>query len=77
VEEHHTWLVGSGTLDAARARRARAEVEALAEAQFHAAVQDALGEPALHDLGARVADGRLDPYAAADVLLGAASRSLR
>ena len=77
AEQHHAWSVGSGALGTARARRARAEVEALAEARFHTAVLEALGEPALHDLGAEVAAGRTDPYTAADVLLGAASRSLR
>jgi LAO/AO transport system kinase len=74
VEDHHRWLEKSGTLHAGRVRRARAEVEALAEAQFHGAVQAALGEPGLQGLAAEVAQGRRDPYGAADILLGAAAR---
>lgn len=75
AHEHHDWLEGSGRLRQVRLRRARHEVEALAEAEFHRAVGAALGEPGLDELAAAVADGRLDPYAAADTLVAAVARA--
>jgi LAO/AO transport system kinase len=75
VAEHRAWLEGSGALAQVRVRRARHEVEALAEAEFHRAVGRALGEPGLEDLAAAVAAGHLDAYAAADTLVAAVARS--
>jgi LAO/AO transport system kinase len=74
VDDHQTWLETSGTLEAVRLRRARHEVEALAQAEFHRSVGRALGEPGLADLAAAVAAGRLDPYTAADTLVAAVAR---
>ena len=75
IEDHRVWLEGSGTLLDARLRRARHELEALAEAEFHRALLDALGEPGLHDLAAAVAAGDLDPYRAADTLVATVARA--
>jgi LAO/AO transport system kinase len=70
VEAHHDWLVGSGGLDARRTRRAREEVEAIALTTLRSRWGDLAGRAGLDDLSAAVAAGRLDPYSAADQLLG-------
>ncbi len=68
LDRHRQWLAGSGRLRAVRVRRARYEIEALAQAALLEAVHTALGEPARAQLAEQVADGELDPYAAADTL---------
>jgi len=69
LDQHHDWLAESGELDARRVRRAAGEIEALAIA----ALRGRLGSPGddgrLSDVARRVADGRLDPYGAADELV--------
>ncbi len=70
VEKHHAWADGNGSLVARRRRRAAREIEAIAVAT----VRDRMGSlddgHGLDELAARVVEGRLDPYTAADTLLG-------
>ncbi len=69
LEQHRAWLEETGQLAARRARRARAEVEAVAVAALRARWE--LGDhSALDRLAEAVAAGEQDPYAAADALLG-------
>ena len=67
--EHRAWLTSSGTLAARRARRARAEIEAIAVAALRRR-WGAVGDHCdLDDLAAAVVAGGIDPYAAADRLI--------
>ena len=70
IQRHHDWLVGTGELARRRARRARDEVEAIALAELRARWGRVGASETLDALAARVAGGELDPYAAADQLLG-------
>jgi LAO/AO transport system kinase len=71
IAEHQRWLADGGRLRVVRVRRARYEIEALAQAALATAVRTTLDEPALRLLAEQVADGLLDPYAAADTLTSA------
>ena len=69
LESHRAWLEETGQLAVRRARRARAEVEAVAVAALRKRWE--LGDhSALDRLAESVAAGEQDPYAAADALLG-------
>ncbi|HLB39888.1 MAG TPA: methylmalonyl Co-A mutase-associated GTPase MeaB [Actinomycetota bacterium] len=68
VERHRAWLVDSGTLDAKRTARLLREVEALAAERFKLATAEAL--EAGGDVATRLLERSVDPYAAADALLG-------
>lgn len=69
LDEHRAWLTSSGTLATRRARRARAEIEAIAVAALRRR-WGSLGEQAdLDGLAASVVAGETDPYAATDQLL--------
>ena len=67
IEAHRAWAQESGSFDNRRRRRAAEEIEAIAltrvRAQFEA------GTRGLDSLATEVAQGRLDPYSAADQLL--------
>jgi len=69
IEEHRTWMLGHGELEARRQRRAEAEVEAIALAQLRGKLGDVLRGSALHGLAKRVVVGELDVYRAADELI--------
>ncbi len=69
LEEHHDWLTSSGELGRRRALRARAEIEALAVARLRALWGRVDGTD-LDELAAAVVAGDVDPYAAADRLVG-------
>ncbi|MGH3915961.1 MAG: methylmalonyl Co-A mutase-associated GTPase MeaB [Pseudonocardiaceae bacterium] len=77
IEEHRSWMVTHGELDARRQRRAEAEIEAIALEQLRERFGDVRrggGEPGssaggLSGLAKRVVAGELDPYRAADKLL--------
>ena len=69
LAEHRHWLDESGTLAVRRARRAREEIEAIAVAALRAR-WELQGRDRLDDLSTAVAAGELDPYAAADTLVG-------
>jgi len=70
IDAHLAWLVSSGTLAQRRRRRAALEVEAITIARLRLLVSDVHGGDQLDTLAARVAAGELDPYAAADLLVG-------
>jgi len=66
LDAHWTWLRSSGELERRRRERAREEITALALATLRARL-DADG---VDELAARVAAGTLDPFQAAEELLG-------
>jgi GTPase len=66
LDRHWEWLSASGERDRRRLERARDEVMALASGAVDRRLAEAAG---LGELAARVADGRLGPYEAADELL--------
>jgi LAO/AO transport system kinase len=69
IEKHREWLTKTGELRAGRERRAAVEVEAIALGTLRARLGDLRDGTALEALAARVADGTLDPYAAAAELI--------
>ena len=71
IERHGDWLAATGELQAARRRRAADEVEAIALTTLRERIGDLRGHEALDRLATRVVAGELDPYAAADELVGA------
>ncbi|HET9518084.1 MAG TPA: methylmalonyl Co-A mutase-associated GTPase MeaB, partial [Actinoplanes sp.] len=66
VGRHRDWLVESGTLGRRREARAAAEIEAIALGELRARLVHLHAGTAL---AAEVATGRLDPFAAARMLL--------
>ena len=73
LDEHHAWLSRTGELRRRREARAAAEVEAVALEELRARVGDLRGGSALAGLAARVVDGEVDPYVAADELVAGVS----
>jgi LAO/AO transport system kinase len=71
LDAHRHWLATSGRLTERRRTQAREEIVALAQVSFIEAANLALGAAQVDDLADEVAHGRLDPYSAADRLLGA------
>jgi LAO/AO transport system kinase len=67
---HAGWLAESGEGDRKRLARAREEVSAIAVATLRQRLGALPGGPELETLAARVASGDLDPYTAADTLIG-------
>jgi LAO/AO transport system kinase len=70
LEAHGRWLVESGERDRRRLARAREEVSAMAVATLRERLGALPGEAHLEELAAQVASGQLDPYTAADKLIG-------
>jgi LAO/AO transport system kinase len=70
LEAHWSGLNSTGELKRRRQARAREELTALA----FAALRGRLAASRLDELASQVADGTLDPFGAADELLGAAGR---
>jgi len=70
LEAHGTWLVESGERDRRRLARAREEVSVMAVATLRERLGALPGEAHLEELAAQVASGKLDPYTAADKLIG-------
>ena len=68
LDAHRDWLDGSGERTRRRRARAAAEIEAVAVEQVRRRIGDPRATGALAD---RVVAGELDPYRAADELLGA------
>jgi len=66
LDEHWSWLAATGELKRRRQARAREELTALALA----ALRGRLASSRLDELAGQVADGVLDPFQAADELLG-------
>ncbi len=71
LDAHWSWLESSGQRTARRTARAREEVAALALGTLRRSMSQLPGDSALDPLAARVARGEIDPYTAADELLGA------
>jgi LAO/AO transport system kinase len=69
IEKHRAWLTDTGNLRLRRERRAAGEVEAIALGTLRARIGSLREGTALSTLATRVADGKLDPYAAADELI--------
>ena len=70
LEAHLAWRAASGALERRRRRRARDEVESIALAALRRRWGGVSDRDRLEDLAEQVAARDLDPYAAADVLLG-------
>jgi LAO/AO transport system kinase len=70
LEAHGAWLAGSGELDRRRLARAREEIQAIAVAALRERLGALPGESQLEELAGHVASGELDPYTAADKLIG-------
>jgi LAO/AO transport system kinase len=70
LEQHRAWAEESGALERRRVRRARDEVEALALTAMRKRWGGVSDGDRLDDLAHQVAAGELDPYTAADRLLG-------
>ena len=68
LDAHWSWLGESGERDRRRLARAREEVSAIAIAQMRRRLGGLPGQSRLDELAAQVADGKLDPYSAADEL---------
>jgi LAO/AO transport system kinase len=69
IEKHREWMAQSGELQRRREARAEAEVEAIAVEIVRRKFGEVHGAAALHELAARVAAGKFDPYGAADELV--------
>lgn len=70
IDEHHDWLASTGNLASRRQRRAREEIEAIALDAMRMRWGAVGTREEVDRLAAAVAEGRSDPYAAADELLG-------
>jgi LAO/AO transport system kinase len=71
VDAHWSWLDSSGQGEARRHARAREEVAAIALAELRRRVGGLPGNSRLDDLASQVAQGKLDPFTAADELVDA------
>jgi LAO/AO transport system kinase len=69
IGKHRDWLADTGHLRRRRERRAAGEVEAIALGTLRARIGSLREGTSLSALAARVADGEIDPYAAADELI--------
>jgi LAO/AO transport system kinase len=73
LDAHAAWLDSSGELLRRRQARAGREVTAIAVAELRARMGVLPGAARLGRLAAKVADGELDPYSAADELVASVS----
>ncbi|MEU6696722.1 methylmalonyl Co-A mutase-associated GTPase MeaB [Pseudonocardia sp. NPDC046786] len=70
LDDHLAWARKSGERDRRRHERVRREIEAIGMEQVRARMERVRGGDALEALTGRVLAGELDPWAAADELLG-------
>jgi LAO/AO transport system kinase len=70
LDQHRAWLDDTGQRARRRRRRAAAEIEALTLERVRVRIGDLDGAGGLADLADRVVAGELDPYRAADELVG-------
>jgi LAO/AO transport system kinase len=70
IGRHQDWLEQSGELGTRRRVRAREEIAAIAVTELRRRLGGLPGEDKLDELAGRVTAGELDPYAAADELIG-------
>jgi LAO/AO transport system kinase len=69
IDAHGAWLSSSGQLASRRRARAREEITAIAVTVMRERMGALPGDARLDELAGRVADGDIDPYAAADELV--------
>jgi len=69
IGAHRDWMVAHGQLERGRLHRAHTEVEAIAVQTLRERLGGLDGSSALTTLARQVADGEIDPYAAADELV--------
>ncbi|KWV30062.1 transporter [Micromonospora rifamycinica] len=69
IDKHRAWLEQHDQLRLRREKRAAAEIEAIALGALRARIGSLRDGTQLSTLAAKVAEGALDPYAAADELL--------
>jgi GTPase len=69
IGAHGAWLAEAGELEKRRRVRASEEITAIALAELRQRTGGMPGESRLAELATRVAEGDLDPYAAADELI--------
>lgn len=69
ILKHRDWLAEDGRIERVRRDRIADEIEAIALGQLRRRFADLHGDARLGSLAERVADGDLDPYAAADELV--------
>ncbi|WP_329462990.1 methylmalonyl Co-A mutase-associated GTPase MeaB [Streptomyces sp. NBC_01431] len=69
LEKHHAWMAEHGVLAERRRARAAHEVETIAVTALRERIGSLHGDRRLDALAARIVDGALDPYAAADDLV--------
>ncbi|WP_405588092.1 methylmalonyl Co-A mutase-associated GTPase MeaB [Streptomyces sp. NBC_01190] len=69
LDKHRAWMEERGTLTERRRSRAAHEIETIALTALRSRLADLRGDARLSALAARVTDGALDPYAAADELV--------
>jgi GTPase len=70
LDQHRAWLAESGERERRRLERAREEVSAIAVAEVRRQIGGLPGQSRLDELAGQVASGKLDPYSAADELIG-------
>jgi LAO/AO transport system kinase len=70
VRGHQTWLGTSGRLEARRRERLSYEILAIAAARVVEALEASAGPEGLTEAAQDVLERRLDPYTAAEQLLG-------
>jgi len=70
--EHWAWLDSSGEREVRRRARAREEISAIAVAELRERAGGLPGDTRLDVLAGKVADGEIDPFAAADEIVAAA-----
>jgi LAO/AO transport system kinase len=71
VDAHWSWLDATGQGEARRRARAAEEITAIAVAELRRRAGGLPGDSRLDDLAGQVADGKLDPFTAADELVAA------
>ncbi|WP_427890856.1 methylmalonyl Co-A mutase-associated GTPase MeaB [Kribbella sp. GL6] len=71
IDDRLRWMTGNGVLTERRRSRARDEIEAIATTALRARFAHLHGDARLDVLAAKVADGAVDPYSAADELIAA------
>ncbi|MYS22550.1 LAO/AO transport system kinase [Streptomyces sp. DvalAA-14] len=69
LEKHRAWMDERGVLAERRRSRAAREIETIAITALRTRLADLRGDARLSALAARVTEGALDPYAAADELV--------
>lgn len=70
IEKHYAWMAEKGVLEERRVRRAADEIEAIAVQALRARMGNLREGSDLEGLAHDVVAGRLDPYAAADRVVG-------